>query len=55
MRCRLPPGGGQNTYRTGVMALDGTVLPAGALQATALSTVTDLFGLVVPTGDTLRA
>ncbi|WP_418961004.1 isochorismatase family protein [Streptomyces tritici] len=33
---------------------DGAVLPAQALQAAALTTVTDLFGLVVPTADALR-
>lgn len=33
---------------------DGGVLPAEALQAAALTTVTDLFGVVVPTADALR-
>ncbi|MFI0264541.1 isochorismatase family protein [Streptomyces sp. NPDC017056] len=35
-------------------APDGTVLPATALHTAALTTVTDLFGLVVPTADSLR-
>ncbi|WP_431045683.1 isochorismatase family protein [Streptomyces sp. P1-3] len=34
---------------------DGTVLPAAHLQTAALTTITDLFGLVVPTADALRA
>ncbi|MFI0352613.1 isochorismatase family protein [Actinomadura sp. 9N407] len=34
---------------------DGTVLPAAALQAAALTSITDLFGVVVPTVDTLPA
>ncbi|MEV5545865.1 isochorismatase family protein [Streptomyces sp. NPDC052309] len=34
-------------------APDGTVLPAGDLQTSALTTITDLFGLVVPAGDAL--
>lgn len=34
---------------------DGTVLPAAALHQAALTTVTDLFGTVVPTADDLRA
>ncbi len=34
-------------------APDGSVLPAAALQAAALTTVTDLFGTVVPTADAL--
>ncbi|MGX1885478.1 isochorismatase family protein [Streptomyces sp. NPDC055287] len=34
---------------------DGTVLPAATLQAAALTTITDLFGTVVPTVDTLPA
>lgn len=34
---------------------DGTVLPAAALQAAALTTITDLFGTVVPTVDALPA
>ncbi|MFH7596797.1 cysteine hydrolase family protein [Streptomyces racemochromogenes] len=34
---------------------DGTVLPAPALQAAALTTITDLFGIVVPTAEDLRA
>ncbi|MFE6868786.1 cysteine hydrolase family protein [Kitasatospora sp. NPDC057692] len=36
-------------------APDGTVLPAAALQAAALTTVTDLFGLVAPTPGALPA
>ncbi|WP_371656340.1 MULTISPECIES: isochorismatase family protein [unclassified Streptomyces] len=32
---------------------DGTVLPAPTLQAAALTTITDLFGTVVPTGEAL--
>ncbi|MET9415826.1 isochorismatase family protein [Streptomyces klenkii] len=34
---------------------DGTVLPATTLQAAALTTITDLFGTVVPTVDALPA
>jgi nicotinamidase-related amidase len=34
---------------------DGTVLPAAALQAAALTTIGDLFGVVVPTVDALPA
>jgi nicotinamidase-related amidase len=34
-------------------APDGTVLPAAALQTAALTTITDLFGTVVPSVDTL--
>ncbi|MFG3281613.1 isochorismatase family protein [Streptomyces sp. NPDC048111] len=34
---------------------DGTVLPASALQTAALTTITDLFGIVVPTVDRLPA
>ncbi|MFH8793693.1 isochorismatase family protein [Streptomyces sp. NPDC017941] len=34
---------------------DGTVLPAAALRTAALTTVTDLFGTVVPNADALRA
>ncbi|MFJ8741623.1 isochorismatase family protein [Embleya sp. NPDC127516] len=34
---------------------DGTILPAAALQTAALTTITDLFGTVVPTVDTLPA
>ncbi|OKJ96897.1 hypothetical protein AMK26_29080 [Streptomyces sp. CB03234] len=33
---------------------DGTVLPAATLQTAALTTITDLFGTVVPTADALR-
>ncbi|TXS35564.1 isochorismatase family protein [Streptomyces sp. t39] len=33
---------------------DGTVVPAAALKAAALTTVTDVFGLVVPTAGALR-
>ncbi|MET9361102.1 cysteine hydrolase family protein [Streptomyces sp. NPDC006632] len=36
-------------------APDGSVLPAAALQRAALTTVTDLFGTVVPTVDALPA
>ncbi|WP_374224510.1 isochorismatase family protein [Streptomyces sp. ISL-94] len=42
------------TATRALAAPDGTVLPAAALQAAALTTVTDLFGLVVPTADALR-
>ncbi|MGW5865229.1 isochorismatase family protein [Streptomyces sp. NPDC055239] len=34
---------------------DGTVLPAAALQTAALTTITDLFGTVVPTVDAIPA
>ncbi|MFI6519134.1 cysteine hydrolase family protein [Spirillospora sp. NPDC050679] len=34
-------------------APDGTVLPAAALQTAALTTVSDLFGIVVPSADAL--
>ncbi|KPC61416.1 cysteine hydrolase family protein [Streptomyces chattanoogensis] len=43
------------TATRSLTAPDGTVLPAAALQAAALTTVTDVFGLVVPTADTLLA
>ncbi|MFD9411376.1 isochorismatase family protein [Streptomyces sp. NPDC059989] len=43
------------TATRALAAPDGTVLPAAALQAAALTTVTDVFGLVVPTVDALRA
>ncbi|KOV33419.1 isochorismatase, partial [Streptomyces sp. XY431] len=36
-------------------APDGTLLPATALQSAALTTVTDLFGLVAPTPAALPA
>lgn len=36
-------------------APDGTVLPAATLQAAALTTITDVFGLVVPTVDALAS
>ncbi|MFG2874420.1 isochorismatase family protein [Streptomyces sp. NPDC048337] len=36
-------------------APDGKALPASALQTAALTTITDVFGLVVPTVDGLRA
>lgn len=43
------------TATRALTAPDGTVLPAAALQAAALTTVTDLFGTVVPTVDALPA
>ncbi|AJT68175.3 hypothetical protein T261_6565 [Streptomyces lydicus] len=43
------------TATRSLTAPDGTVLPAAALQAAALTTVTDVFGLVVPTAGTLLA
>ncbi|OKH98958.1 isochorismatase [Streptomyces sp. CB02923] len=42
------------TATRALAAPDGTVLPATALRAAALTTITDLFGLVVPTADSLR-
>ncbi|MFD9904386.1 cysteine hydrolase family protein [Streptomyces sp. NPDC059063] len=45
----------ETTATRALAAPDGTVLPAEALQAAALTTVTDLFGTVVPTADGLRA
>jgi len=42
------------TATRALAAPDGSVVPAAALQAGALTTVTDLFGLVVPTVDALR-
>ncbi|WP_238782887.1 cysteine hydrolase family protein [Streptomyces monomycini] len=43
------------TATRALAAPDGTVLPAAALRTAALTTVTDLFGLVVPTADGLPA
>lgn len=43
------------TATRALAAPDGTVLPAAALQAAALTTVTDLFGTVVRTVDALPA
>lgn len=43
------------TATRALAAPDGTVLPAAALRIAALTTVTDLFGLVVPTVDGLPA
>ncbi|WKX69225.1 isochorismatase family protein [Streptomyces sp. XD-27] len=45
----------ETTATRALTAPDGTVLPATALQTAALTTMTDLFGLVVPTADALRA
>ncbi|MEU9034758.1 isochorismatase family protein [Streptomyces sp. NPDC048352] len=42
------------TATRALAAPDGAVVPAAALQAAALTTVTDLFGLVVPGVDALR-
>ncbi|KAA6212153.1 cysteine hydrolase [Streptomyces albofaciens JCM 4342] len=42
------------TATRALAAPDGTVLTAAALQTAALTTVTDLFGLVVPTVGSLR-
>ncbi|MEV0439533.1 cysteine hydrolase family protein [Streptomyces spectabilis] len=44
----------ETTATRALTAPDGTVLPSAALQAAALTTVTDLFGLVVPAVDDLR-
>lgn len=41
------------TATRALTAPDGTVLPAATLQAAALTTITDLFGTVVPTVDAL--
>ncbi|MFF5445590.1 isochorismatase family protein [Streptomyces sp. NPDC012888] len=43
------------TATRSLTAPDGSVLPAAALQTTALTTVSDLFGLVVPTAGALPA
>ncbi|GAA1889675.1 cysteine hydrolase family protein [Streptomyces durmitorensis] len=43
------------TATRALAAPDGTVLPAAALQTAALTTITDLFGTVVPTVDALPA
>ncbi|MCX5141313.1 MULTISPECIES: isochorismatase family protein [unclassified Streptomyces] len=43
------------TATRSLAAPDGTVLPAATLRTAALTTVTDLFGLVVPTADALPA
>ncbi|MFH8407050.1 isochorismatase family protein [Streptomyces sp. NPDC018019] len=43
----------ETTATRALTAPDGTVLPGAALQTAALTTVTDLFGLVVPTVDGL--
>ncbi|MCX5195511.1 isochorismatase family protein [Streptomyces sp. NBC_00249] len=42
------------TATRALTAPDGSVLPAAALQSAALTTVTDLFGTVVPTVDALQ-
>ncbi|KIF06968.1 isochorismatase [Streptomyces sp. RSD-27] len=42
------------TATRALTAPDGTVQPAAALQAAALTTITDLFGVVVPTAADLR-
>ncbi|MFH8591739.1 isochorismatase family protein [Streptomyces rimosus] len=44
----------ETTATRALTAPDGTVLSAAALQSAALTTVTDLFGLVVPAVDSLR-
>ncbi|NEW42856.1 cysteine hydrolase [Nocardia cyriacigeorgica] len=44
----------ETTATRALAAPDGTVVPAAALQAAALTTVTDLFGVVVPTVDRLE-
>ncbi|GAA2065624.1 cysteine hydrolase family protein [Streptomyces albiaxialis] len=43
------------TATRALAAPDGTVLPAAALRTAALTTVSDIFGLVVPTADGLPA
>lgn len=43
------------TATRALTAPDGTVLPAAALQSAALTTITDLFGTVVPTVEALPA
>ncbi|MEU8435715.1 cysteine hydrolase family protein [Streptomyces sp. NPDC029216] len=43
------------TATRALTAPDGTVLPAAALQAAALTTITDMFGVVVPTAEALGA
>lgn len=43
------------TATRSLTAPDGTVLPAAALQTAALTTITDLFGTVVPTVDAIPA
>ncbi|MDG4859597.1 isochorismatase family protein [Streptomyces sp. T-3] len=43
------------TATRNLAAPDGTVLPAATLQAAALTTITDVFGMVVPTVDALPA
>ncbi|MEV5378971.1 isochorismatase family protein [Streptomyces nondiastaticus] len=45
----------ETTATRALTAPDGTVLPAAALQTAALTTITDLFGTVVPTVDALPA
>lgn len=42
------------TATRALAAPDGAVLPAAALQSAALTTISDMFGLVVPTADSLR-
>ncbi|MFE3445611.1 cysteine hydrolase family protein [Nocardia sp. NPDC059180] len=44
----------ETTATRALAAPDGTVVPAATLQAAALTTVTDLFGVVVPTVDDLE-
>ncbi|GGU05107.1 hypothetical protein GCM10010289_27470 [Streptomyces violascens] len=43
----------ETTATRALAAPDGTVLPAAALQAAALTSITDLFGIVVATVDEL--
>ncbi|MFF4218343.1 isochorismatase family protein [Streptomyces nondiastaticus] len=45
----------ETTATRALTAPDGTVLPAATLQTAALTTITDLFGTVVPTVDALPA
>ncbi|WP_424887318.1 isochorismatase family protein [Streptomyces sp. XH2] len=45
----------ETTATRALTAPDGTVLPATTLQSAALTTITDLFGTVVPTVDALPA
>ncbi|MGW0811913.1 isochorismatase family protein [Streptomyces viridiviolaceus] len=43
----------ETTATRTLTAPDGTVVPAATLQTAALTTISDLFGLVVPTGEAL--
>ncbi|MGW0401184.1 cysteine hydrolase family protein [Streptomyces sp. NPDC003002] len=45
----------ETTATRALTAPDGTVLPAATLQTAALTSITDLFGTVIPTVDTLPA